>query len=758
MSDHTPADAQPEQAEVSTGPPPGRRAHFELFLVSFALLFFELACIRWFGSTVVYLTFFTNFVLMACILGMSVGCLVAGRSFRLEPAVIPLALVTALMAVGLLRSFERGEMSIDVGNQSSPQQVYFGTESQGGGSLASNVPVELIAGAFFALISLTFIGMGQALGRALAAEPNRVVAYTTNIAGSLAGIVAFAAASYARTPPPFWFAVGLLPMLWFAWRWRVLQLAALVALVVMIGRAGPERRGDGTRVLWSPYYKVVYHPDTNTIDTNNIGHQSMVKVAASGAAYALPYLMNRDAGGNSWRDVMIIGAGSGNDVQAALSHGVEHVDGVEIDPVMYELGRAHHPDRPYDDPRVAVHLDDGRSFLRASDRSYDAVVYALVDSLVLHSGYSSLRLESFLFTEQAFREIRDRLKPDGVFIMYNYFRRGFVVGRIAKMAERVFGTRPIVISLPYRKQIDPDQDQAGAITLIMVGRSETALEPIRARLERESFWAHVSPRKNEGVNAYGAKPPDVPGLGREHWRQIGMSEVGTAGITRVPTDDWPFLYLRSPTVPWLNVRGMLIVTAVSLAILRLFAPTRTIRPNGRMFFLGAGFMLLETKGVVHLALLFGSTWVVNSIVFFAILVMILLSNLYVLLAKPRRLWPFYALLMAGLLANIAVPMTWFLTLPGTARVVVSCAVVFVPIFFAGVIFATAFRASVQPDVDLGWNIAGVLLGGLSEYLSLVVGFNALLVLAMLYYALSALLAGDRNRSPAIARAVEWGKT
>ena len=62
-------------------------------------------------------------------------------------------------------------------------------------------------------------------------------------------------------------------------------------------------------------------------------------------------------------------------------------------------------------------------------------------------------------------------------------------------------------------------------------------------------------------------------------------------------------------------------------------------------------MLLETKGVVHMALLFGSTWVVNSIVFFAILVMILLSNLYVLAVRPRRLWPYYALLIAALLVN-----------------------------------------------------------------------------------------------------------
>ena len=75
-----------------------------------------------------------------------------------------------------------------------------------------------------------------------------------------------------------------------------------------------------------------------------------------------------------------------------------------------------------------------------------------------------------------------------------------------------------------------------------------------------------------------------------------------------------------------------------------------------MFFLGAGFMLLETKGVVHMALLFGSTWVVNSIVFFAILVMILLSNLFVLAFRPQRLWPYYVLLIVALVVNMVVPM------------------------------------------------------------------------------------------------------
>src|SRR6202008_1189297 len=122
--------------------------------------------------------------------------------------------------------------------------------------------------------------------------------------------------------------------------------------------------------------------------------------------------------------------------------------------------------------------------------------------------------------------------------------------------------------------------------------------------------------------------------------------------------------LREAAIPALNVRGMVVVAVISLVILLSFAPVRTARLNGQMFFLGAGFMLLETKGVVHMALLFGSTWIVNSIVFFAILVMILLANLFVILFKPRDLKWFYGLLVAALLVNTFVPMDKFLALSG----------------------------------------------------------------------------------------------
>ena len=745
-----PVSAAPDREATSPGMRQ-RRAYLDLFLISFVILFLELTCIRWFGSMVIFLTFFTNLVLLACFLGMSVGCLAASRTQNFINTVIPLALVSVVLSGAvLLAYFKLGRILVDVGGQGSPQQVYFGTEYYARDPAWFVIPIEAVAGLFFVLIALMFVGLGQVMGRLFNAIPDRVYAYTVNILGSLTGITAFGLASYFRTPPIVWFGLSLAICLYFVNRWTPLQVFALLALLVSIGyMAYGEGLVRRLVTIWSPYYKIYYKARTGDLTANNIGHQGMGPIGEQGPGYFLPYLLWRDAGGAPFKDVLVIGAGSGNDVQAALANGARHVDAVEIDPVIYEIGRDDHPNRPYDDPRVTVHLDDGRSFVRKTDRIYDLEVYALVDSLVLHSGYSSLRLESFLFTEQAFRDIKAKLNAGGVFAVYNSFRQGWVVGRLVELAEKVFGAKPVVISMPSVDHIDA-QTKASGGTLVLIGGPDSSptLEAVRKKMEHEGFfWVNGRPLDNEHINGYSHEPPPLT-ASKKAWVQVGMSTVDSTGIGPLPTDDWPFLYLREAKIPALNLRAMAMIGVLSLAILLLFAPVRTIRPNGQMFFLGAAFMLLESKSVVHMALLFGSTWVVNSVVFFAILVMILLSNLFVLWFRPKRLWPFYALLIAALLVNIYVPMSEFLALPGPLKLVASCAVVFLPIFFAGVIFAAAFRDSQQPDVDFGSNIGGVILGGLSENLSLMVGFNHMLVLAIAYYVLSAIL---RPR-PGLARA------
>ena len=711
-----------------------RGAYLELFLISFLILFFELAAIRWFASTVVFLTFFTNIVLLACFLGMSVGLLAARRPQDFVQTALPAAMLSfaAAIATHLLYWQWADEVTIGLGNQqTSPQIIYFGTEYRPADPSRWVIPMWAVAATFFALIAVTFVGLGQVMGRAFDAIPDRVMAYTVDVLGSLTGIAAFAAMSYFQLPPTVWFVPIALLMLHFAgWR-RPVQAAAAAAMLILVGIGAHGLIVHG-EVFWSPYYKVAYTPAFRTIATNDIGHQAMLEIEKYGTAYHLPYLLNRDAGGRAFEEVMIIGAGSGNDVAAALRNGVKRIDAVEIDPGISEIGRRLHPDKPYDDARVSIHLDDGRSFARNTGRKYDLAVYALVDSLVLHSGYSSLRLENFLFTREAFEDVKRTLKPDGVFALYNFYRQGWVVGRVAKMAEEVFGAKPLVISLPHVERIQPGDSQSGHITFLLVSADSRRLEAIRARFEKgESFWAHPEPPMNQAINAFRSTAPG------SHWHRTAPAQIDLDGIDLLPSDDWPQLYLRSREIPWSPIgQGMLAVAVLSLVILLAFAPVRRVRPNWQMFFLGAGFMLLETKGVVHMALLFGGTWVVNSVVFFAILVMILCANLYVLAANPRNLMPYYALLVAALLLNALVPMNVFLSLPPVARIASSCLVVFVPVFFAGVIFASVFRESRRPDVDFGWNVAGIILGGLSEQLSLVLGFNYLVLVAAGYYLLS----------------------
>src|SRR5207244_2177683 len=162
----------------------------DLFLISFLILFFELACIRWFGATVVFLTFFTNIVLLATFLGMSVGLLTASRKINYIRGVIPLALFAIALAIITFNLYERygSRVTIAICNQNaSPQVIYFGTEYHPNDPSRFVIPLYLIAGTFFTMISITFLGLGQVMGRAFDAIPNRVAAYTTDVLGSLTG-------------------------------------------------------------------------------------------------------------------------------------------------------------------------------------------------------------------------------------------------------------------------------------------------------------------------------------------------------------------------------------------------------------------------------------------------------------------------------------------------------------------------------------------------------------------------------------------
>src|SRR5688572_5775067 len=203
---------------VVVAPTVPRRPRVDLFLISFLILFFELAAIRWFGSTVVFLTFFTNIVLLATFLGMSVGLLTASRRRDFQRWVLPLALFTIALAMGTFWGYHHYEhkLTIDVGGQTAaPKFIYFGTEYRPADPSRFIVPLWAVAGVFFALIAVTFVGLGQTMGRAFDAIPNRVAAYTIDVLGSLTGITLFAVMSWFQLSPHFWFIVVVALALYF---------------------------------------------------------------------------------------------------------------------------------------------------------------------------------------------------------------------------------------------------------------------------------------------------------------------------------------------------------------------------------------------------------------------------------------------------------------------------------------------------------------------------------------------------------------
>ena len=162
--------------------------------------------------------------------------------------------------------------------------------------------------------------------------------------------------------------------------------------------------------IWSPYYRISVSKagDGYAINVNGIPHQNIIPARQLQKVYSQPYL---DAPGNPLNDVLIIGAGTGDDVANALLKGAKHIDAVEIDPELYQLGKRLNPDHPYQNPRVTVHINDGRAFLEQTHTKYDMILFALPDSLTLVAGQSSLRLESYLFTLQAVEAAKAHLNP-----------------------------------------------------------------------------------------------------------------------------------------------------------------------------------------------------------------------------------------------------------------------------------------------------------------------------------------------------------
>ena len=635
------------------------------------MLFVELALIRWLGSQVVYLSYFSNFVLLGSFLGIGLGFLRAHASrnlFRYAPmALLALVVVVSVFPVEIDRS--------------DRELIFFGASPSG-------PPIWLMLPLIFLAVAAVMTTIGEGVARTFTRfEP--LEAYRLDILGSILGVIAFSAMSFLRSPPVGWGVVAAVLFLVTLDRPVGVARIALGALVLVLAAGSFLPEG----LSWSPYYEINTfasrdQPRGIALNVNGIPHQTIIPLEDRQREIVdQPYVV----GNPHPADVLIVGAGSGNDIAIALANGAQHIDAVEIDPRIREIGVELHPDRPYDDPRVHVHIDDGRAFIEQTSRNYDLIILALPDSLTLVSGQSSLRLESYLFTKEAFISFRDRLKPDGVFSMYNVYREPWLRDRYAGGLEQVFGVRPCISA------IGPQRDYAA----LTVGNPSV--------LHCQETW-----------EAVGSFPPPA-------------------------TDDHPFPYLRENTIPpfYLTAMGLILVASLVLVLAGSRGGPRAMRPYIDLFAMGAAFLLLETKSVVQFALLFGTTWFVNALVFLGVLLSVYLAIEVSMRFTLKRPHPLYAALLVSLAVAWLVPLSSLLSLSAPARFAAAVSLTFAPVFLANLIFAQRFREVGSSTAAFGANLLGAMVGGLVEYSALVFGYRSLLIVVAALYTVAFLTRGER---------------
>jgi len=641
-----------------------RRDQLRLVFSSFLMLFVELALIRWVTSNNVYVTKATNFVLLASFLGIGIGFLNA-KSTRDYLRWTPVAL---LVLVGFVLSFP---VILQTLTGSRPYQGLNGMPA---------LPQPASLSVVFFLTVAVMAGLGQGVARIFVRfRPLR--AYRLDILGSLAGITVFSGLSFLDWPPAAWGSIaacGIVVMLAPKIRWWQLAAAGGVA-ALLIGESFVPFQ------TWSPYNKLSVHkaggptPAVN-VSANNIPYQaarSLAELHKQKPFYFFPY---RHVARADLKNVLIIGAGTGNDVEVALSEGARHIDAVEIDPLLLHIGSQAHPNHPYDNPRVTMHVADGRAYLQDTHKRYNLILFALPDSLVALAGQSAIRLESYLLTEQSIAQAKAHLAPGGTFAMYNYYAP-FLLNRYATTVTDVFGRTPCA-------EVGPPLGGRRLATL--------TVHPGEAVPNCATFW---------------------------HGQRIAPA-----------TDDRPFPYLHGASIPSSYRWMLLAIILASLLLVRVGGGSlRQMGSYVDLAFMGAAFLLLETKNIVQFALLFGATWFVNSLVFAGVLVAVYLAVETASRIRLPRPPVLYAALIAALALAWLVPQESLVGLPVVTRFLAGSTLAFAPLFLANLIFAQRFSGVETSGTAFAANLLGAMIGGTLEYVALITGYRFLLILIGVLY-------------------------
>ncbi len=689
----------------------GGFSYWQLALVSVVGLFLELLMIRWISSEIRIFAFFKNFVLVACFLGFGLGCYLSRRPIHLSVMLLSLVTLACVCNFPLpsLRHLVNG-LPVLVGAISQ-------VNIPGVPSLPLNAhTLLLMVGALsfvvpiFGLIAFVFVPVGQLVGWQLEHATNGITGYTVNIVGSLFGIALYTLLCFLWQPPAVWFLVATLLIACLFWRLPLWRWITVLAFVVCIGLVSVGDPGGGA-TYWTPYQKLIVRPISDKkglvayeFVVNGGWLQRIVNLSPDFVAshpeffgktplnenpYNLPYRFYPNP-----PSVLVLGSGTGNDVAAALRNGAGRVTAVEIDPAILELGRQLHFEHPYSSPRVHAIVNDARSYLENPTERFDLIVFSLLDSHTTSSYYSSIRIDNYVYTVEALRAAKKLLKPDGLLIVKFGVKTPWIAARLFGLVKDVFGDGFLHFG-------------SGLGSSYMVASGTF-------------FIAGSQQRLNQALS-----DPQLAAYVTQH--TFSVSEAPT-----LTTDDWPYFYQHEPGLP-----ASVIVISIALILIgwRFLRQTGTGLGsiNWHFFFLGAAFLLLEAQIISKMALLFGTTWVVNSIVIAGLMVLIVAANFLVAWRSRIPIVVGYIGIIVSISAAYFIPLEDFFFSSFWVKALSATAVLCLPVFFAGIVFIRSFARVRFSSDALGSNLLGSLAGGLLESLSMWTGIRSLLVLAALLY-------------------------
>ena len=688
-------------------PESGPSSRLQLLAVSFACLFVEVLLIRWIGTEFRLFAYVQNLTLVACFLGFGIGCL---RCSARPPYLFNFWSLSFLVLI-IDVPWRNWKVLLDLiasGLSGGSDLSVWATTNNGPAILNFLIGAAMISGILLLVIA-TMVPLGSWVAACLETSDRPVVAYSVNLLGSLIGIWAFAGLSFLKLAPIFWFAIAFLLLLAMQPRLKQVGMAGWLLLSACLLFLVLDSRPPA-KTVWSPYQKLelIPWPDQNyQINVNNSGYMSIANLSPDNLR-SNPELAQRYAAGNSYDtpfrfldrvgNVLIIGSGAGNDVAAALRHGAERVDAVEIDPVIYNFGLTLHPEKPYQSPRVHVILDDARNFMREARGSYDLIIFGLLDSHTQSSNLSNMRIDNYVYTRESFEDAKRLLKPTGVLVLKFEVRapHEWMGQRFFSLLDQIFTHAPITFHCEQVASLFP-------ATVFMESPNP-------------SLWLR-------------AASPQLSQFVEQHSTGYALHLESDIEPT---TDDWPYLYQRRRAIPVLYWSISAILLLIAVALVRRNFPVKRA-PIWEFFFLGAGFLLLETQMVSRLALYFGSTWLVNCIALSFILLVLVAANVVVENRKSISLLWVYGILIASLMAIYFVP---WARLPFAAHPIgmFLAAAFSVPLFCAGIIFTERFRMARGNSGVFGANILGAVAGGLMQNLSFILGMKALLLVAAACYA------------------------